>query len=172
WKMRPARSEGKHMFNKRLTCSRDPRQVKKKSRGKAALRSLTGRRQTKWLQPLGKNPDHWMGTVSARKGKQSLNGARIFLAARPTGSPELTLSATLSCRPVNGRNRDEGEQQHGCVKADRPQAGDSLHRRIACHQEKQANHKQDTADRSEPEMNPGQHPAGGGRDKMVEEGAD
>src|SRR5690606_11509842 len=83
------------------------RDREKKSRGKAALSSLTGRRQTKWLQPRGKSPDHWMGTVSARKGKQSLNGAMIVLAARPTGSPELTLTATLSCRPVNGRNRDE-----------------------------------------------------------------
>jgi hypothetical protein len=40
---------------------------KKRAADEAALRSLTGRRQTKWLQPLGKNPDHWMAIVNNRK---------------------------------------------------------------------------------------------------------
>jgi hypothetical protein len=69
--MRFVAGEGKHMFNKRLTAVpvRDGpgKADKKRAADKAALRSLTGRRQTKWLQPLGKNPDHWMNTVNARK---------------------------------------------------------------------------------------------------------
>jgi hypothetical protein len=43
------------------------KQAKKRAAVEAALRSLTGRRQTKWLQPLGKNPDHWMAIVNNRK---------------------------------------------------------------------------------------------------------
>lgn len=67
--MRFAAGEGKHMFNKRLTAARATGNPERKKRAadKAALRSLTGRRQTKWLQPLGKNPDHWMRIVNARK---------------------------------------------------------------------------------------------------------
>ena len=60
------RRERKRMFNEGLTGGRLISE--KKSRGKAALRSLTGRRQTGWLQPPGKNPDHWMPTVNIRKG--------------------------------------------------------------------------------------------------------
>ncbi|CDX25189.1 hypothetical protein MPLB_640021 [Mesorhizobium sp. ORS 3324] len=57
-KMRFDAHEGKRMFNKRLTPGGTPAGLKRKKRAadKAALRSLTGRRQTKWLQPLGKNP--------------------------------------------------------------------------------------------------------------------
>ncbi|SJM33371.1 hypothetical protein BQ8482_350015 [Mesorhizobium delmotii] len=68
--MRFAAGEGKHMFNKRLTAAQAPGNPiadKKRAADKAALRSLTGRRQTKWLQPLGKNPDHWMHIVNACK---------------------------------------------------------------------------------------------------------
>ena len=54
--MRFAAHEGKRMFNKRLTRPGWPPPDKKRAADKAALRSLTGRRQTKWLQPLGKNP--------------------------------------------------------------------------------------------------------------------
>jgi hypothetical protein len=69
--MRFAIGEGKHMFNKRLTPA-DGREAaqnadKKRAADKAALRSLTGRRQTKWLQPLGKNPDNWMDIVNTCK---------------------------------------------------------------------------------------------------------
>ena len=68
--MRFVTGEGKHMFNKRLTALfRTPQgnADKKRAADKAALRSLTGRRQTKWLQPLGKNPDNWMDIVNACK---------------------------------------------------------------------------------------------------------
>jgi len=55
--MRFVTGEGKHMFNKRLTAPPVPddpgKADKKRAADKAALRSLTGRRQTKWLQPLG-----------------------------------------------------------------------------------------------------------------------
>ena len=69
--MRFAAGEGKHMFNKRLTpahgCEAIQNADKKRAADKAALRSLTGRRQTKWLQPLGKNPDNWMDIVNTCK---------------------------------------------------------------------------------------------------------
>ena len=69
--MRFVTGEGKHMFNKRLTAALMPdgpgKTDKKRAADKAALRSLTGRRQTKWLQPLGKNPDHWMDIVNTCK---------------------------------------------------------------------------------------------------------
>ena len=69
--MRFTTGEGKHMFNKRLTPAygREAAQNadKKRAADKAALRSLTGRRQTKWLQPLGKNPDNWMAIVNTCK---------------------------------------------------------------------------------------------------------
>jgi hypothetical protein len=69
--MRFVTGEGKHMFNKRLTAPPVPddpgKADKKRAADKAALRSLTGRRQTKWLQPLGKNPDHWMDIVNTCK---------------------------------------------------------------------------------------------------------
>jgi hypothetical protein len=70
WNMRRPPVEGKHMFNKRLTEEADhsarwcsgpglalPQQ--KKSRDMSGSQELTGRRQTEWLQPPGKNPDHW-----------------------------------------------------------------------------------------------------------------
>lgn len=68
--MRFAAGEGKHMFNNRLMAAQTLAiriADKKRAADKAALRSLTGRRQTKWLQPLGKNPDHWMHIVNACK---------------------------------------------------------------------------------------------------------
>jgi hypothetical protein len=69
--------QGKCMFNKRLI-EQDEMSVavlsesglhsdKKRAAKTAALRSLTGRRQTERLQPLGKNPEHWMHTVNACK---------------------------------------------------------------------------------------------------------
>jgi len=72
--MRPAAVQGKRMFNKRLMgewrsradSGAGAQNGQKKSR-KSGSQELTGRRQTKWLQPLGKNPDHWMNTVNARK---------------------------------------------------------------------------------------------------------
>ncbi len=71
--MRFVAFEGKGMFNKRLM-RRAPMQRsdgcldagKKKSRNRGS-QELTGRRQTKWLQPLGENPDHWINTVNTRK---------------------------------------------------------------------------------------------------------
>jgi hypothetical protein len=62
-KMLPPSGVGKDMFNKGLTRPAD----KKRAADEAALRSLTGRRQTKWLQPLGKNPDNWMNVVNTCK---------------------------------------------------------------------------------------------------------
>lgn len=80
--MRFGAAQGKVMFNKGLTglsvnpgpaacrrtrpTARVKVEAKKKSR-KCGSQELTGRRQTKWLQPLGKNPDHWMNTVNTRK---------------------------------------------------------------------------------------------------------
>jgi hypothetical protein len=75
-KMRFEARQRKCMFNKRLMAAAEALGAAsqavhvggtKKEPRMAALRSLTGRRQTKWLQPLGKNPDHWMRTVNARK---------------------------------------------------------------------------------------------------------
>ena len=77
--MRRLPVEGKRMFNKRLTAGDVPhfglsvgRTVlplpqQKKSRGMSGSQELTGRRQTEWLQPPGKNPDHWMGIVNSCK---------------------------------------------------------------------------------------------------------
>ena len=72
--MRFGAVQGKRMFNKRLTAGkggltaagRRGLSSKKKSRN-CGSQELTGRRQTKWLQPLGKNPDHWIHTVNTRK---------------------------------------------------------------------------------------------------------
>jgi hypothetical protein len=73
-KMRLAAFEGKHMFNKGLISHGASRRgipavlkSTKKEPRKSGSQELTGRRQTKWLQPLSQNPDNWMHTVNARK---------------------------------------------------------------------------------------------------------